>query len=318
MRLIGVATVRNEADIFEAFARSNLGFLDELHVVLHRCRDGTREIAAALRNEGLKLRLFEDEREGFVQEAVMNNLVRGAFADSGADFVFPIDADEILQAADRGAIEAALAALPPRMAGLMRWQTYVCTPGDDAAEACPTRRITHRYDLGAGWDAEAPARVDAEYCKVVVGRWFHQDKSAVIYVGNHAVFHDGKLAMVPCPAIEVAHFPVRSLDQLGQKAALGWLACVAAERDPEAIGIATHWQRLYEKLRDNGALAWEDAAEFVSVYVPPEHRASALVPDPVADRAGPMLHGALQRPRNLTSALLELAERLARERPRPI
>ena len=30
MRLIGVATVRNEADIFEAFARSNLRLLDEL------------------------------------------------------------------------------------------------------------------------------------------------------------------------------------------------------------------------------------------------------------------------------------------------
>lgn len=52
MRLIGVTVVRDEADIFEAFARSNLHFLDALYVVLHRSRDGTREIAAALRRRG--------------------------------------------------------------------------------------------------------------------------------------------------------------------------------------------------------------------------------------------------------------------------
>lgn len=168
----------------------------------------------------------------------MNSLARRAFEEGGADFVFPVDGDEILQAADRGALEASLAALPPRMAGLMRWPTYVCTDRDDPGEACPTRRITHRYDLGPGWEIAMPAKVDAEYCKVVVGRWFRDEPSARIYEGNHAVFLEGRLAMAPCAGIELAHFPVRSLEQLARKVSLGWLSYLASERDPETSGLA--------------------------------------------------------------------------------
>ena len=284
MRLIGVSTVRDEADIFEDFARANLNLVDELYVVLHRSRDGTKQIAAALKREGLRLRLFEDEREGFAQDAVINSLARRAFAAGAADFVFPIDADEILLAPDRPALEASLRALPEGMAGLLRSQTYVCTAGDDAAEISPTRRITHRYDLGPDWKASPPARVDAEFCKVVVGRWFAADPNAAIYEGNHAVFRDGKLAMVPCPGIEVAHFPVRSLAQLEQKVTVGWLAIKASGRDAEAQGIARHWKDLYERLQDRRALTWEDLRRFVGVYVPPERRALPLVAHPIPVR----------------------------------
>jgi len=314
MRLIGVTVVRNEADIFESFARSNLHLLDGLYVLLHRSRDGTGEIAAALKREGVNVRIFEEEREGFRQDAIINSLSRRAFKEDGADFVFPIDGDEILQAADRGALEASLRAIPSRMAGLMRWQTYVCSLADDAAELCPTRRITHRYDLGVGWNVAIPARIDAEYCKAVVGRWFHEEPSAWIYEGNHAVFCDGRLAMTACPGVEIAHFPVRSLDQLSQKVSLGWLSCLASGRDPEASGLALHWKGMFERLRDNGPLSWEDAARFVSAYAPPERRSLPLVSARIVDHVGRLRYSGLQRSRDLTAALIEFAERLARDR----
>jgi len=313
MRLIGVTVVRNEADIFESSARANLHVLDELYVLLHRARDGTDEIAAALRREGLKLRLFADQREGFHQDASINSLARRAFQEGNADFVFPIDGDEILQVADRPALETSLSALPSRTGGLMRWQTYVCSVADDATELCPTRRITYRYDLGPDWNAAIPVGIDAEYCKVFVGRWFHEQPSAWIYEGNHAVFCDGKLAVTPCPGVEIAHFPVRSLDQLSQKVSLGWLSCVASGRDPEKKGIALHWKRMFEQLRDNGPLSWEDAARFVEAYIPPERRSFPLVSAPIVDHVGSIRYAGLQRSRDLTAALLEFGERLARD-----
>ena len=316
MRLIGVTVVRDEADIFEPFARSNIHYLDGLYVLLHRSRDGTRDIAAALKREGLNLRIFEDEREGFRQDAVINSLARRAFEEGNADFVFPIDGDEILQAADRDTLETSLKRLPPRMAGLLRWQTYVCTPEDEAAEHCPTRRITHRYELGTDWDVAMPGGIDAEYCKVVVGRWFNEQPSARIYEGNHAVFCDGKLVLTPCPGVEIAHFPVRSLDQLSRKVSLGWLACLASGRDPAANGLAVHWKHLFERLRDAGSLSLEDAAQFVTAYVPPERRSSPLVLSPIVDHVGPIRYSDLQKTRNLTAALLEIAEQLARDHSR--
>ena len=48
MKLYGVAMVRNEADIIEAFVRHNLTVLDGLVVVDHSSDDGTSEILSAL------------------------------------------------------------------------------------------------------------------------------------------------------------------------------------------------------------------------------------------------------------------------------
>jgi len=65
MRLIGVAMVRNEADIVEAFVRHNLTVLDAMVVVDHGSLDGTEEILALLQREGLPLRVIRDASPGF-------------------------------------------------------------------------------------------------------------------------------------------------------------------------------------------------------------------------------------------------------------
>ena len=65
MRLIGVAMVRNEADIIEAFVRHNLTILDALVVVDHASLDGTSEILTLLQREGLPLRVMRDASPGF-------------------------------------------------------------------------------------------------------------------------------------------------------------------------------------------------------------------------------------------------------------
>src|SRR5258705_12006527 len=121
--------------------------------------------------------------------------------------------------------------------------------------------------------------------------------------------------MAPCAGIEVAHFPVRSLAQLERKVTLGWVAIIASGRDPEAHGIAHHWKDMYERVRANGALTWDDLRRFVAAYVPPDRREAPLVEHPMADHSGPIRHAQLQRPRTLAASLLEMAEPLARDRP---
>ena len=57
---LGIAMVKNEADVIEAFVRHNLGFMDALAIVDNDSIDGTREILVQLQQEGLPIILFDD------------------------------------------------------------------------------------------------------------------------------------------------------------------------------------------------------------------------------------------------------------------
>jgi len=95
MRLVGVAMVRNEADIVEAFVRHNMTVVDALTVVDHGSVDGTTEILSALRAEVLALTVEPESELAQHQPEVLTRVARTAFG-RGADVVFPLDADEFL------------------------------------------------------------------------------------------------------------------------------------------------------------------------------------------------------------------------------
>jgi hypothetical protein len=304
MRLVGVALVRNEADIIESFVRTNLILLDALVIIVHRATDGTREILQALAGEGLPLTLGEVQEESFDQERHTNAAARLAFKDMAADFVFPIDADEFIRAGDRRELENALAALPPANAGALPWHTYMSTEGDSASIVVP-ERIVHRFEI-------TPGALDLDFCKVVVGRWYAASAAARIVEGNHAVFAPTQVRTVRCGGVTLCHFPVRSNEQLASKAALGWLGQLVSGRPVEASSISSHWRRVFERLKQDGRLSSEDVKAFVAAYVPESSRNNGLIADPLPHCVREVRYAHLQRPQSLAQALLERAERFAR------
>jgi glycosyltransferase involved in cell wall biosynthesis len=67
--LVGLAVVKNEADIIEAMIRHNLQFLDALVVVDNASADQTAQIVGALVPEfSGRLQLRHDPRLGHVQQ----------------------------------------------------------------------------------------------------------------------------------------------------------------------------------------------------------------------------------------------------------
>lgn len=306
MRLIGVAMVRNEADMIEAFVRTNLVLLDALYVVVHRASDGTAEILRALYGEGLQIRLLEVAEEAFRQEHYTNLAARAALRDERADFVFPLDADELVRAPDRAALEAALAALPEATLGAMPWITYLPT-GEDRASPHPLLRLERRIRMSP---MEA-LRLD--YAKVAVGRWFASAPQARIQEGGHAVF-DGprQVPAVACGGVTLAHFPVRSGEHLATKAVLGWLALLLRGREVEDSEVGAHWRTLFARLKASGEVTDADFRAFLAAYVPPESRANEPILDPLPHRVETMRYAHLQRPRSLLQALMERTETLAR------
>ena len=230
MRLMGATTVRNAADIVEAYVRHNLTVLDGIAIVDHGSYDGTSDILAALVREGLPLFVARDETPAFDQHMIMNRLVRHGFATSDADWIFPIDSDEFLKVGSRQVLEAFLGAIPPGRHLLMPWLTYV--PRFDVGDDMPVvlrsaRRLAEeRHGLHQGCDRAQLRRLRAA------------NMSPRATTGYSVPFHCRMgNTDVKCTAeiAAYAHVPVRSAPQFAAKMAEGWLV----DRSPREPIAAT-------------------------------------------------------------------------------
>lgn len=291
MRLIAVSMANNEADIVEAFVRHNLSYLDAMVVLDHCSGDATPQILRNLAAEGLPLTVLQDSDRAYQQSQRTTWLAKRFTRELGADFCFPLDADEFLKAPSRAALEAALAALPAGACGLMPIQNYV--GGDPAStEVNPVRRLTRRMreERGVSRKVVLPGAVAAE-------------ESTQISMGNHAALRVRDRALQPLPhallpGVSLAHFPVRSPEQVAKKALVGWLAyrLTNPERFAQQAGSGarpvSHWQDLFEGLVAGQPVDAALLAKALAVYVGPGAGGAAqpvspaeLVDDPLPTRA---------------------------------
>ncbi len=254
MRLIGVAMVRNEADVVETFVRHNLAFLDHLVVVDHGSTDATAELLRELRAEGLPLTIGLDRSIEFQQGRVLSEAMRRALTAHDADYGFALDADEFIVAPSRAALEAQLARIGADSIGYLPWTLYVPSPAVPADAAHPFARLRHRID---------DPRVTM--AKVVVPRTFSSRTDRYIDSGNHWVFDvvpgapQRTLDGVTLDA-RLAHLPFRSVAQTAQKVVLGHFAHrLAFGSGDDTAHINWHWRHVYERVLA-GALALEDLA----------------------------------------------------------
>jgi hypothetical protein len=228
--------VRNEGDVIEAFVRHHAEVVDELVVVDHRSADGTGELLAALAAEGLPVKVGAERSLVHRQNAVMTRLMREAATVGGADWVVPLDADEFL-IAPGAEVPGVLAGLPPERPHAVDMRPYVPTPDDPQEEANVLRRIQHRRQLeNDDWTRKV----------VVPGRWARNSRFSLAQ-GSHLLVDARSGEFVPAAftdQLALAHFPVRSADQLARKVLGGWPAHVA--RPDRAPRGAFQWKRAFD------------------------------------------------------------------------
>lgn len=231
MTIHTISWARNECDILEAFVRHHAQ-LGPITIVLHRCRDNSSEILESLQREGLPVSFRTDERLAHEQAIVLNELMRDA-CQQGADWIFPLDADEFLM----GDVQAQLAARgqDPTIVRV-GWKGYVPLGTDSADEQNVLKRIKYRRSI------ENPP-----WYKTLIPRTAIHDQ-AHLGLGNHALNDkDGNMAAMISSTLTLAHFPVRSTKQIARKIFGGWLAyCADPTREQ---GGCFQWKTAFETLK---------------------------------------------------------------------
>ncbi|MEP6996038.1 MAG: glycosyltransferase family 2 protein [Betaproteobacteria bacterium] len=250
MKFWGVAMVRDEADIIEAFVRHNLTVVDGLAIVDHGSSDGTAEILAALAAEGLPLRTTIDTSVDFRQSAVITRLAREVFTACDPDYLFLLDADEFLKVPSRSRLEARLKPLPPEVHAVQLSQCYV----PDFA------REQDMVSLLKSARRAPPPRPAVN--KAIVSRHFLHSPT-LIAEGNHLVLRAVgaesypvvRHAPLPPEECAIAHVPVRSAMQFSAKIAVGWLSCLMQPGRAEELSY--HWRDAFALLRSGRPLTPE-------------------------------------------------------------
>jgi hypothetical protein len=284
--MVGVSVVKNEADIIEANVRHNLRYLDRIVVFDHDSCDATPRILDALAKEGLPVTLLTrraDKREfGFWQGEFMTALAKLAFDQHGADHVFPIDADEFIDAPSRAAIEAALDACPNEVANI-EWRTYV--PGlDDAPGTHPLESLRWRIETNA-----------PSLPKIVVSRRV-TSRDWLIGRGNHAFCNrDGNaLSIHEAATVEgfrLAHLPFRSPQQLSAKVLVGWLSRkLSYGTKAQSTNHSWHIRELFGRIVAGEKIEMADVRRYaIALYAlnrvpqPGDEAEFTLVDEPIAE-----------------------------------
>lgn len=272
MNLISITWARNEADILEAFVRYHCTFINAMVIVDHGSDDNSVDILTHLKKEGLPLEIRESHHLDHRQDSTLTALMK-EMAHRGYDWVLPLDADEFIKISPGTSLRTILASCNPQTPLSVPWQTYVPTPKDPQGESHPLQRIRYRRSV------EIP-----QYSKVFAPiSLLHRDHLTLSY-GSHYLSDTTSTPPRPVscsshPDLSLAHFPIRSADQLARKAFGGWLGHTL--RHDKSPSEGWHWKLFYERCSQQQPISAEELQALAMRYASEQDRAVTLLRDPL-------------------------------------
>lgn len=204
MTTAAICSTKNEADIIELFVRLNARICD-VFFFADDSTDHTRAILEHLSDEGYDVRyLPRVVHEGEHNQPRASRAYLSYVADVlGPEWVFFLDADEIIVADDRAAFEAEARAVGPDAYLVAPWRTYVPASLDYFDSESPLSHcFAPRNESGVPY---GKVSIPAALARVVATT-----------AGNHDVCSlvGAVLKGVPASSYFLAHFPVRSAEQI--------------------------------------------------------------------------------------------------------
>jgi glycosyltransferase involved in cell wall biosynthesis len=214
-----VLRVRDEADIIVPTVTHLLDQgIDRVLVADNLSVDGTRTLLEDLRSD--RVTVIEDDEVGYYQDVRMTALARQAAAMFDAEWILPVDADELWYW-PHGTLAEFFATTPDDVVVGTGWD-HIATDDDDPTATNPYLRIRHR-------------RLRPQRLGKIGFRW-HPD--AWIDYGNHDVFnHPGRRGN----GLLYRHYQYRTFEQMCRKVRQGKDAYDATDLHAT---YGAHWREL--------------------------------------------------------------------------
>jgi glycosyltransferase involved in cell wall biosynthesis len=237
-----ISTVKNEEDVIEFFVRYHSNIMDGIVIMDNGSTDTTPFILNKLVEEGLPLYLFHDSSVEHAQSQRMTKLMHDTLNNFNPDFIFPLDADEFLYASNGENPKGVIENLDPEKAYYLKSMTFVPDEKDDENEIIIPKRIGHCF------------REEWLSCyKIAVSKQLINKHALSLYTGNHDVSQGNKkfgpIIKETLTELKLAHYPIRSKEQLMSKILVGWINNLCRyDRTP---GEAGHWNKLYQKIKND-------------------------------------------------------------------
>ena len=125
MKLSVVIMVKNEIDVIRDCCGHLSALFDDVVVIDHRSSDGTREYLDEVSKINSKFHVFYLNEPGYYQSLLMTWIVKNIDVCNQADWVFLLDADEVLPFYNREEFEGALIGYKSEPIISMSWKNLI-------------------------------------------------------------------------------------------------------------------------------------------------------------------------------------------------
>jgi len=237
MKLTAVMMVKNEIDVIRDCCGHLSALFDTIIVIDHRSTDGTKEYLVGLEKLNDKFNIYHLNEPGYYQSQLMTWIAKNLEDCTSADWIFFIDADEILPFLSRSEFEQVLEQHESSPIIKMSWRNLV--PEEYGSDVIMGRSYLE-------------PRASKIYQKIAYQPSLIPVSDFMIAQGNHAVLAGGYGKQLPSvAAFDLYHAPIRSKDQLGFKIIQGTASysMMGEERD-ELLG--SHWFDISKHINQYG------------------------------------------------------------------
>lgn len=230
-KIVTLSMIKNEADIVETFVRYTMNFASKMFFIDNGCSDGSINILKELIKEGFDIEIYTEANVFYEQYLLENKYIRKITKEHQFDFLIPLDIDEFLACDDFLLDE--LDRLPMDEVIILKWRTY-CILSDNS-NGFFLDRITH-----------VRMNEDIPFTKIILPYTLIRNYNILVIMGHHEIECESEIQRKHVENIYIAHFPVRSMEQIQLKAYQGVITQLMSSYRSAVI---FQWSKIYRELK---------------------------------------------------------------------
>lgn len=231
-KIVTLSMIKNEADIVETFVRYTMNFAVKMFFIDNGCTDGSIEILKELINEGFNLEIYSEAQVFYEQFLIENKYIKKISEENEFDFLIPLDIDEFL-ASDNNLLTQ-IDFLPTDKVSILKWRTYC---------------ILSENSNGFFLDKIVHIRLNEKvtFTKVILPYNLIKKYNILVNMGHHNIECKLPIQREYIENIYIAHFPVRSIEQIQLKIYQGIITQLMSSYHSV---MAFQWRKLREELKE--------------------------------------------------------------------